>query len=171
MKFNIFSTNKAIAEEKKKIEAFEEKIAERLDVAIVKDQEIERLKSEKDKEIEKLQEENQRLDVKITALERQMFEEKKKKHQQIQTVVEDRADVIDKLKEVEAEKQELDKRLTALEDEKKGLDRKLAETEKLHSKALEELADLGKEKEEIEKEKKILMGDLEAAKQKAQQDI
>jgi len=154
MKLSIFGPSKAIKEEKQKIEEFEKKISEKLDVAIVKDQEIDRLKGEKQRAIEGLQKENQNLRSKLKELENALFEEKKKKQTQIQSIVEDRTQLFDKVKAIEAEKQ--------------VSEGKLSETERLHSEAQDELESLKQEKIALEKEKKKLYDDLETARQRSQ---
>jgi len=92
MAFSLFKPpNKMIAEEKRKIEEFESKISEKLDVAMQKDFEIDQLRGEKQRAIEGLQKDNSVLKARIKELETQIFEERKKKHQDIQMISEERA--------------------------------------------------------------------------------
>src|SRR3989304_5349411 len=119
MAFSLFKPpNKMIAEEKRKIEEFESKISEKLDVAMQKDFEIDQLRGEKQRAIEGLQKDNSVLKARIKELETQIFEERKKKHQDIQMISEERTKISDHLK--------------ILEDEKYGLSEKLAEVQKMH---------------------------------------
>src|SRR3990172_5961762 len=166
IKFNLFGPSRILEEEKKKIEEFESKISEKLDVAMQKDLELDRLKGEKQMAIEGLQKDNIKLKEKIKELENLLFEEKKKKHVEIQAVVGDRAEVVDKLKLLEDEKKELDSELDAVKKEKEDIERDRATLEKEKLAVENELDELAKEKASLEKERQKLFDGLEIQKQK-----